>query len=87
MEKSITRKGAPLCAFAHPPLSAEEAKEQFEAERLKMAESLASSFGQLEGLLLAALADGSPAEIKAGIWMVGEAVAKLAPSLWRYGSR
>ena len=80
MNQSITHTGA---AEARP----EEIRQLFEAERRATAESVAARLGQLEGLLLAALADGEDREIHAAIRMAGEAISALMPSLWRYGAR
>lgn len=77
MKQNITHPSA-----AQP--CADETKRQFEAERRKAAEAAAKRFGELEGLLLAGLADGEEAEVRAAFRMAGGAIADLMPAIWRY---
>lgn len=55
------------------------------SERLEFAETAAKAIGQMEGILLAALADGDDAAIQSALRVVRIWLAELMPGLRRYG--
>lgn len=55
------------------------------SERLEFAETAANAIGHMEGILLAALADGDDAAIQSALRVVRIWLAELMPGLRRYG--